>query len=236
MRFLSSKKSNRTSRTYTQRVRAERALETRRRILAVAREDLPTADALRVDEIARRAGVSVQTVYSHFQSKGGLLVALVDKIEKEAGLYQGFEAIWRSTDGEAALRAALEAALDLWEDAWDFIAFTLRVRRTDAELGLRIEGLDKSRLGHLRVICRRLQEESRLASGLSAGAAARLAFALTTPYVYEALVVKAGMPARVARRHVVEAVARVVLRPGSTPVHADRIDWRRIGLRAPTLG
>lgn len=225
-----------TRRTYTQRVRAEKALETRRRILAVAREQLPKADALRVEEIAQLAEVSVQTIYTHFGSKGGLLLAMADEVEKEAGLYAGFEAIWRSRHGEAALRTALDAAWQLWQSAWDFIAFSLRARRTDPELRARLEGFDKSRLGHLEVICRRLQEEDRLADGLSAGRAARLAFALTTPYVYEALVVERGVPAQAARGLVVESVARAILKPGSQPIPAETIEWKRFGLRSTTLG
>lgn len=211
-------------------------METRRRILTVAGKHLPNADALQVEEIARLADVSVQTIYSHFGSKGGLLAAMADEIENEAGLYAGFESIWRSKHGEAALRTALNAALRLWEQAWNFVAFTLRVRRTDAELRARLEGFDKSRLEHLLVICRRLDEEGRLADGLSASRAALLAFALTTPYVYEALVVDKRIPARAARRLVVESVLRAVLKPGSRPVPADTIDWKRLGLRSTTLG
>lgn len=232
MGFLSST----TTRTYKQRIRAEKAIETRRRILAVAREHLPRVDALRVDEIAGLAEVSVQTVYSHFGSKGGLLVALVDEVERDTGLYARFEAIWRCSHGEAALQAALAATLEFWEDAWDFIAFALRVQRLDPELGARMEGFDKSRRGHLLVICRRLQEEHRLTDGLSVDRAATLAFALSMPYVYEALVVDRSIPARVARELVVEAVTRTVLKPGSKAQREDRIDWKRLGLRVPTLG
>ena len=211
-------------------------METRRRILAVAREQLPAADALRVEEIARLAEVSVQTLYSHFGSKGGLFLAMADEIEKEAGLQAGFEAIWRAKHGEAALRTALDAALKLWDSSWNFIAFTLRARRTDAELRVRLEGFDKSRLGHLEVICRRLQEERRLADGLTAAGAARLAFALTTPYVYEAMVVEGGLSARASRSLLINSVSRVVLKSGSQPVPTQSIDWNRLGLRSTTLG
>lgn len=210
-------------------------METRRRILAVAREHMPAADALRVEEIARLADVSVQTVYSQFGSKGGLFVALADEIEKEAGLEAAFEAIWRSRHGEAALRTALDAALRLWDNSWSFIAFTLRARRTDADLRARLESFDKSRLAHLEVICRRLQEERRLADGLTAASAARLAFALTTPYVHEAMVLEGGLSARASRALVIDSVVRVVVEPGSPPVPSPFIDWNRLGLRSTTL-
>ena len=60
----------------------------------MARTLLPQADQLQVEEVAQRAGVSVPTLYSHFGSKGGLLSALVGQIERELGLYGGFERVW----------------------------------------------------------------------------------------------------------------------------------------------
>ena len=220
---------------YVQRSRAEKANETRERILAAARELAPQADALKVEEIARRAGVSLPTLYSHFGSKVGLLTALIGEIEREAGLFAGFSRVWKSTDGEAALRTMLDLTLSFWERAWTYIAFCLRVRRTDPDLGERFDRIDASRVGHLVVICRRLREEGRLRPGVSPERAGRLAFALTTPYVYEALVVQSGVPARAARRMVVEAATGAVVRPDTPAVRAEGIDWGRLGLRPPRL-
>jgi AcrR family transcriptional regulator len=219
-------------RTYRKKVRAEKAEQTRRRILEVARRHLPAADELRMEEIAGQARVSVQTVYSHFGSKGGLFLALALEVMKETGAYEGLERVWRCKDGEAALRTFVQGDFDFCERAWDFIAFALRVRRTDPELAARFKAGDKSRLGHLLVVCRRLQEEGRLAAGLSVGRAARLAFSLTTPYVYEALVIEHGMPVRVARDLTTNTVVRALLNPDTKPIRVDRIDWTRLGLRA----
>jgi len=205
-------------------------METRRRILAATRRHLPAADLLHVEEIADLAKVSVQTVYTHFGSKGGLLVALAAETQKEAGLL-GFERVWSSNHGEAALRAMLESTFELCDYAWPYIAFTLRVRRSDSELDALITRYDKSRLLHLIVICRRLQKEGRLAGRLTTAQAARLAFSFTTPYVYEALVVQNGLPPRVARALVVDAIIGAVVRPGSQAVPTDKIDWTRLGLR-----
>ena len=129
------------TRAYNQRLRAAKSAATRTRILSATRDVLPQADQLNVDEIARQAGVSVPTLYSHFGSKGGLLSALVDQISGEAGLYAGFERVWACEDGESALRTMLGTTLAFWHDAWIFIQFGLRVRRTDAELGARFERL-----------------------------------------------------------------------------------------------
>jgi len=221
------------TRPYQQRLRAEQSAATRTRILSAARALLPKADQLNVDEIARRAGVSAPTLYSHFGSKGGLLSAVTDQISREAGLYAGFERVWACPDGEAALRTMLGATLDFWRDAWIFVQFGLRVRRSDAELGARFDRLDQSRAGHLLVICRRLQVEKRLKPGLTPAKAARLVFALTTPYVYESLVTDGGLSARAARAITVDTAADAVLRPGTHPVRSKAIDWVKLGLKPP---
>ena len=222
-------------RSYNQRARAEKSAETRARILAAGRELMAGADELQVEEIARRASVSVPTLYSHFGSKGGLLSALIGQVETEAGLFAGFRRVWECTNGEAALRTMLDATMGFWEHAWIVIHFSMRVRRTDAELAARIDRIDDSRRGHLLVICKRLRQEGRLRPGLTARHASSLAFAMTTPYVHEALVIQAGIPPQTARQMAVEAAIRAVIDPTSDATAAPPVDWVKLGLRPPVL-
>ena len=67
------------------RARAAAAEATRARILEAAREQFMTRwyDEVTLQELARQAGVSVQTVLNHFGGKEGLFVALVDAVEDE---------------------------------------------------------------------------------------------------------------------------------------------------------
>lgn len=219
-------------RRYTQGRRAEKSAETKGRILDAAVALIPDADRFQVEEIARRAGVSVPTLYSHFGSKGGLLSAIVGRVEREAGLFAGFGQVWQAGDGETALRAMLAATLRFWDHAWTFIEFALRVRRVDAEVGARIERMDRSRRSHLVVICRRLAEESRLRGDMTPEAAAALAFSLTTPYVYEALV-DGGVSRPKAIGLAVEATTSAIVRLDVAAVTTLTIDWVALGLRPP---
>lgn len=211
------------TRPYVQRARAAKTLETKQRILQLSRKHLPTADGLRMEEIAKLAKVSIQTLYSHFGSKAGLLGELFEKEMTDAGV-GGFKPVWNAKHGEQALRTMLELTLGFWQRAWPMIEFALRVRRLDPEVGARIDVFDKRRLASLQAICRRLDEEGRLAAGLSPARAARLAFSLSTPYVYEALVVQNAVPAATARELAVRAVIGVVVEPGRKPVLADHIE------------
>ena len=69
-------------RRYTSPVRAERAARTRRQVLAAARDLLSDNgyDATTVAQIAARAGVSVDTVYSSVGRKPELVVAVIDMV------------------------------------------------------------------------------------------------------------------------------------------------------------
>src|SRR2546430_17271433 len=105
------------ARSYTQRLRAEKSAQTRAAILAAARDLFAEADELKVDQIAHRAGVSVPTLYTHFESKGKLLSAVVGEISREVGLFAGFERVWRGHDRGAALRTQFARAICVWHPA-----------------------------------------------------------------------------------------------------------------------
>ena len=161
---------------------------TRARILKATRRLLPTGEDIPVDRIAATAGVSVQTLYTHFGSKRGLLLAVIDEVQRDVGLYVGFEEVWQSPDGETALRRMLEATFKLWHGAWPFVEFSERARRTDPEMGRVFREIDGYRLGNLRSITDQLALEGRLRADIDSAAAGDLAFALSTPSTYGELV------------------------------------------------
>ena len=72
-------------RPYHQTARAQAAAATRRRILDVATGDFLARwyDEVTLAAVAKRAGVSQQTVLNHFRSKEGLLEACIEHIGPE---------------------------------------------------------------------------------------------------------------------------------------------------------
>ncbi|HSJ29636.1 MAG TPA: TetR/AcrR family transcriptional regulator [Acidimicrobiia bacterium] len=73
-------------RPYRSRLRAEQADETRRRIRQSARELFATHgfSQTTIAQIAEGAGVAPQTVYSAYQSKGGVVRAMLEDLEESA--------------------------------------------------------------------------------------------------------------------------------------------------------
>src|SRR5258706_8672899 len=183
-----------SSETSAQRRRTAQSAQTRRRILRATRDLVPRAGAtLPVAEIARVAGVAVQTIYDHFGSKGGLLMATVNDAQQSSGLFAAFEDVFRSADGEAAMRRMLAATVGMWHGAWPFVEFTVRARRSDRVVAAAMGDLDRLRFAHFEAIVQRLEDEGRLRHGLSVTAATAEAFALSTATVYEELAVRRTM-------------------------------------------
>jgi AcrR family transcriptional regulator len=75
-----SEEAARTPRRYSSKRREQQAAETREAVLAAAAELFGERGwaATGMRDVARRAGVAVETVYANFRSKGDLLTAAVD--------------------------------------------------------------------------------------------------------------------------------------------------------------
>ncbi len=108
-----------TTRTYTQTARAEAAEETRLRILraAVALHAERLSSEFSLDDVADRAGVSVQTVLRRFGTRAGLIEQSItfanDQIAEER----------RVPDGD--LPAAIRVLVDHYEKRGDFALLML---------------------------------------------------------------------------------------------------------------
>ena len=90
------------------------ALANRQRILEAAREVFARwgLDA-EVREIAERAGVGIGTLYRHFESREGLLSALVHQAGED--MLRRVQAVVAAEDPRAALRATMHAAAEFCE-------------------------------------------------------------------------------------------------------------------------
>lgn len=193
------------------RTRAEGQEATRRRILDAAIEVATVKRRFGVREIADAASVTVQTVYAHFHSKGGLLAAVIQDVAGTRGLVAGLTRVWRHASPRAQLEDMVTVTFDFWHRARPLIGFMLEARRTDPDFASQVRAVDASRLSDLETICTRLRDSGELRRGLKPGAAAALVFGLTTPYVYEELVGLGRMSYASASRLIVDVVCRAVL-------------------------
>jgi AcrR family transcriptional regulator len=99
-------------RVYRSPVRERQAVDTRQRIIDATRQLLSSRGyaGMTVDEIARRAEVSPQSVYAIFKSKTGILVELLDQAAFGADYQQLVQQALNTSDPEARLRFAARIA------------------------------------------------------------------------------------------------------------------------------
>jgi AcrR family transcriptional regulator len=198
---------------------------TRQRIIRAASQMVVRGSDLPVDDVARKAGVSVQTIYAHFGSKRGLIFAVIDDLQRDIGFYEARAEVFASPHGEAALRKMVAATITLWDQAWPLVAFTLRARRADRELASHMADVDGYRRSDLSVICRRIDEEKRLRTPGASEAAADVAFALSTPTTFEDLVKVRGWSADRVAETLADIIVLSIVDPATKPVVDPAPSW-----------
>ena len=85
--------------------RERMALQTRREIIETARRLFSERGyaATSMADIAREAGVALQTIYARLGSKHGILLALLDQVDEEAGVPEAAAAIQAAATPAAVL-------------------------------------------------------------------------------------------------------------------------------------
>jgi AcrR family transcriptional regulator len=137
------------SRKYAQRIRAETAEQTRRRILdAVAQRlrDAPT-EPVSLDQVASLARVARSTIYLIFGSRAGLFDAFTEDLADRTGLARLTEAVG-NPDARRHLRDGIAAGYRMY--AGDVVVYRVlfSMNHLDpASLGGAVERMENSREG-----------------------------------------------------------------------------------------
>ena len=160
--------------------------------------------AVSMDDVARRAGVSRQTVYSHFTSRAELLVEVVEHIKSRIG----FDALVTPVLAAPTAGQALEAFIELHQQ---FTPATLsaalavnRERTKDPDVAAAFESrvVGRHQLAHHVAV--RLGAEGHLAQDVTVEVAADLLKRTDGPRVHRRANASAGMDLRTARCSSVE--------------------------------
>lgn len=179
--------------------RADRARQTRRRMLDGARELFVTEGyaATTMERIAEEAGVAVQTLYYTFQTKGQLLCEVVEVTaageEDPAPVAQRtwMQEMLAATSGQRVLALGVEHGTDIFERAaplWPAVA----AAAADPRVEHYWRGVAANRrAGQARMVAR-LAELGALRHGLDPDRATDLVVALFGHDVFRSLVSEAG--------------------------------------------
>jgi AcrR family transcriptional regulator len=202
------------SRKYEQRLRAESAEATRRRILDALEQRLREAptEPVSMEEIAKRAGVARTTVYLTFGSRAGLFDALATELWNRAGLANLTEAV-AHPDAREHLRGGLRAGTEIFAALRDVAVALFSMSALDPDsVGGAIVRLEERRWGGMEYLARRLGEQGQLRADVTVEEAADVLWMLAGFGSFEALYTGRGMTVDEVARTLAATAERTLCR------------------------
>jgi AcrR family transcriptional regulator len=177
------------TRKYEQRLRAEGAEQTRRRILdAVAQRlrDAPT-DPLSLDQVARLAKVARSTIYLVFGSRAGLLRAFGDDLFDRGGLADLTHAV-AHPDAREHLRGGLRAGMQMYVEDRDLyrVLFSMSQLDPHADEGT-VARSEENRSGGMAHLAQRLADQGLLRPDVNVAQAADMLWVLASFETFDLL-------------------------------------------------
>ena len=204
------------TRRYEQRLRAQSAEETRRRILDAAYDRLREAPSqpLNVDRVARIAGVARSTVYLVFGSRAGLFDALREDLVERSGLSRLVEAV-QHPDARQHLRGGIRAGAEMFAADRDvFRALTSMSALDDEAVGGAMRRGEAIRARGMARLAGRLDEQGVLLPGVTAERAADALWMLTSFDAFDQLYTGRGLSLDEVVGVLTETAERSLCRPG----------------------
>lgn len=202
-------------RAYSSARRQAQAEQTRAEIAGAARQLFLAHGwaATTIRDVARQTGVSVPTVYAAFQSKTGLVQALVDTVNLSAGLPEMLAELAEITDPQQHLARMAGYDRQLFERAGDVIALIRDAGRTEPELADFYEQ-GRRRADETRTQAFASWPDGTLRPGLDVPAAVDIYAALCNIDVYTTLTTERGWSPDRIERWWIAALRRELLHAG----------------------
>lgn len=200
-------------RRYVQRARAVSSEETRRRILAAARASLERdlAGALKVEEVAREAGVSRSTVYLIFGSRAGLFDVLARQLRDDAG-FDRLVAAFGLPDALEAQAAAQRVAVDLYAAVPELARAVFALAEIDPDAVAAVKAIEDGRRPGQASIARRLAEQGYLRDDVSVEEATEILAVVSSFAAFDELL-SAGLTPPVIADRLIAMAQRSIIRP-----------------------
>ena len=192
--------SRTSKRRYTSIRRQAQAAETRRHIITAARKlfaDRGYAGTT-IEDIAREAGIAVQTIYTSFGSKRAILTRLAElTIENDEALAPKLirlelEAEWRETSQRRQLESFAHEIGHLIDRVGPILEIMHTAAKTEPEIATFLRQLLENRLQHLNHLVGWMTANGPLREDLDLKVAAETVWVLTSAEVYRLLTIDRG--------------------------------------------
>lgn len=186
--------SNKEKRPYRSVARNAQAAQTRGRILVAAKKLFESEgfECVTIEKIAQSGDVSIPTVYSLFQSKRGVLRALMDEVLPA----DQFDALVEMSIQEKSPEIRLSISAKIARQMYDAEKVQMNLFRGAVVLAPEFKELEKERemrrYSRQEVTIKAMVREKSLAKGLSEAKARDILWAFTGRDMYRMLVVEQG--------------------------------------------
>ena len=209
-----------TTRTRTDR-RQAMAGQTRRDILQTARRLFARQGyaATSVTDIAREAGVAVQTIYARLGSKRGMLMALIDLIDEEAGVGGLAGGIRDAGTPGQALAAEVRLTRAFQQRCGDIIGALFAAAAVEPDLAAAVAEAQRRHRDGARLAVARITELGGIRGDLAPDRAAALIAIATTHEAWRELRDAYQLSWDTAEALLCGMLGRAVLAPGPVPPH-----------------
>jgi AcrR family transcriptional regulator len=195
--------------------RERMARQTRADILQTARRLFAERGyaATSVNDIAEEAGVALQTIYSRLGSKRGIVMALVEVIDEEAGVPEAAAVVATASTPEEVLRAQNRLTRGMQERCGDIVGALIAAAALEPEAEQAVaEGLRRHRHG-ARFTIKRIAELGGLRRDLPPDHAIAVLSAATAHDAWYELVHAHNLSWDEAEQTLNDALTRAILRP-----------------------
>jgi AcrR family transcriptional regulator len=183
------------TRRYEQKLRADAAAQTRRRILDAVADRLREAptEPVSVEKVAQLAGVARSTIYVIFGSRAGLFDAFTADLWERSGFAELTAAV-AAPDARAHLRGGIRAACRMMAADLDIYRVLFSMARLDPDsVGGAVDKKESNRRGGMTYLAQRLAEDGALRDDVTEDQAADLLWVLCSFEAFDLLHTGRGM-------------------------------------------
>lgn len=184
------------TRKYQQRLRAESAEDTRRRILDAVYQrlrDAPT-ESLSLDQVAELARVARSTIYTVFGSRSGLFDAFADDLWTRSGLPALAAAVAQSEPREH-LRDGITAASRMFAAERDVFRVLFSMAQLEpGSVGGTVDKMNRDRAGGMAHLVQRLADDGLLRDDIAIDDATHMLWVITSFDSFDLLYTTRGLP------------------------------------------
>jgi len=163
--------------------------------------------------IAKAAGISRQSVYDHFGSRGGLILALVRRTDERLDIRARFETAFRIGDPVQRLEAAIEVWIRFVQEIYPVASDLIRLRTTDPDASAAWEDRMSELRQWLEELTRSLERDGALQADWSPKAAADYLWASFSVQTWGLLTRDCGWPEGAALDVLKRTIRQALLNP-----------------------